>query len=129
MVLLGVPEDCPLRLGEVCLSEGAGGAIILLARENQYANFPMFALRSEDQGMTWSRPKPTPFVGHWPATFDLGDGTHLLAYRNVGGRANSLVWRGDLSSAVGYQPSSCRYDDACVHMTDDGLLVDTTGSG
>jgi hypothetical protein len=124
-----VPEDCPLQLGEVCLSEVIGGAIIMLARENHYANFPMFALRSEDKGASWSRPEPSPFVGHWPATYDLGDGTHVLAYRNIGGRANSLVWRGDLSTAGGYRPSSCRYDDGCARMTDDGLLVDTTGPG
>ena len=123
-----VPEDCPLQLGEVCLAETAGGRLVLLMRENHYANFPMFAAASEDGGRTWSRPRPTPFIGHWPAAFDLGDGSHLLAYRNVGGRANSVVWRGDLGDLPGYQVSSCRYPAAGaspVRLDDEGLLLKT----
>ena len=122
-----VPEGCPLQLGEVCLAEAADGRLVILMRENHYANFPMFAAASEDGGRTWSRPRPSPFIGHWPAAFDLGDGTHLLAYRNVGGRANSLVWRGDLGDLPGYQVSSCRYPagGSPARLVDDGLLLQT----
>ena len=122
-----VPEGCPLQLGEVCLAE-TNGRLVILMRENHYANFPMFAAHSEDGGRTWSRPRPTPFIGHWPAAFDLGDGTHLLAYRNVGGRANSVVWRGDLGDLPGYQVSSCRYPAAGAspaRLVDEGLLLQT----
>ena len=122
-----VPDDCPLQLAESCLAELADGRLIILMRENHYANFPMFAAVSEDGGRTWSRPRPTPFIGHWPAAFDLGDGTHLLAYRNVGGRANSVAWRGDLGALPEYRVSSCRYgeDGPAAELTGDGMVLDT----
>ena len=63
-----VPEDCTLELGEACLAETAGGRLVILMRENHYANFPMFAAASEDGGRTWSRPRPTSAAGTtcWP---------------------------------------------------------------
>ena len=122
-----VPDDCPLQLAESCLAELADGRLIILMRENHYANFPMFTAASEDGGRTWSRPRPTPFIGHWPDAFDLGDGTHLLAYRNVGGRANSVVWRGDLGAMPEYRVSSCRYgeDGPTAEISADGMVLDT----
>ena len=125
-----VPDDCPLMLGEVCLSELPDGRIMILMRENHYANFPMFACYSEDGGATWSKPAPTPFIGHWPYTCEVGDGRHVLAYRNVGGRANSFVWCGDLSSIPGYEVSSCRYGntDPSSAIADEGLVIDNDGT-
>ena len=122
-------DDLPLRLGEVCLSELHDGRIVMLMRENTYANFPAFAVVSNDRGRTWEPPRPTPFVAHWPSSFALPDGRHLIAYRNVGGRANSVVWCGDLGALPGYRVSSCRYGDtdAATRFTEGGLVLDTDG--
>jgi hypothetical protein len=125
-----LPEGLPPGLGEVCLSELADGRVLVLMRENTYANFPAFGALSEDGGRSWSDPFPTPFVGHWPSSFRLEDGRHIIAYRNVGGRANSVAWCGDLGQLPGFEVSSCRYHntDPAGSLTDEGLVIDNDGA-
>ncbi len=92
-----VPDDCPLQLAESCLAELADGRLIILMRENHYANFPMFAAVSEDAGRTWSRPRPTPFIGHWPAAFDWATGR--TCWPTATSAAARAAWYGEATWA------------------------------
>jgi len=124
-----VSGDTPLRLAEVCLSELSEERVLILMRESTYANFPLFGALSEDNGQSWSKPFPTPFIGHWPSSVRLADGRHIVAYRNVGGRCSSVVWCGDLSKVNGYEVSSCRYNNLSEanYLCDEGLVIDNEG--
>ncbi len=116
---------------EHCICDLGDGRLIMFMREGSAMNLPAHKMISEDNGLTWSKPQPTPFIGgHWPSCFRLQDGRYIIAYRNLGGRANSVVWCGDPSRLPGYQVSSCRYENAepTDSLTDEGLVIDNDGA-
>lgn len=125
------PSATSLNLSvEIALVELSDGRVMALSREDTYSNLPAFAVYSDDGGRSWSEPKPTPFIAHWPDIAKLADGRHVLAYRNVGGRANSVVWCGELEKLQGFEVSSCRYGDTdnLININDEGMVLETDGS-
>jgi hypothetical protein len=76
---------------------GPGGAPRLLAlmRENSFVGEPMYFCASED-GVNWSEPAPTPFIGHRPTLAWTRSGRLLVTYRDVGPNAGTKAWLGGL---------------------------------
>ena len=52
---------------------------------------PLLSTRSDDGGMTWSEPRPLPFVGHAPDLLLLANGALVSAFREVSAEGEERV--------------------------------------
>ena len=59
------------------------GRLLCVMRENVHTTRPSHYVLSEDDGYTWSTPRPAPFYGDRPAAGLLQSGKLLAIYRNV----------------------------------------------
>ena len=109
------------------------GRLLMVMRENVHTNRPSHYVISEDEGWTWSAPRPTPFYGDRPSAGLLQSGRLLVAYRNVepapdetitivGRNPGTWAWLGDLSGLTGTGGESRFLEleyDPCVDMLGD----------
>ena len=83
------------------------GRLLCVMRENVHTTRPSHYVLSEDEGYTWSSPRPTPFYGDRPVAGLLKSGRLLVTYRNVepapgevklkvGRSPGTWAWFGDL---------------------------------
>ena len=96
------------RVHQFC--EGAvlrlrSGRLVCIMRENNHNNYPCYLAFSDDQGISWSSPKPAPFSGDRPFAGQLSDGRVLVTYRNQSGTPGLYAWIGDIEEESGYQVS------------------------
>ncbi|MGE4297639.1 MAG: sialidase family protein [Desulfovibrionaceae bacterium] len=70
--------------------------LLALMRENSSVGEPMYYCVSEDNGVTWSQPMPTPLVGHRPSLGWTQSGKLLVTYRDVGPAPGTKAWLGTL---------------------------------
>ncbi|WP_029893904.1 sialidase family protein [Desulfohalovibrio reitneri] len=90
-------HDPCLVLCEASLTRLPDGRILALLRENSGVYEPMYFVVSEDEGHTWSDPRPTPLIGHRPTVGLTASGKLLVTYRDVGPEPGVAAWLGDLS--------------------------------
>ena len=109
------------------------GRLLMVMRENVHTNRPSHYVISEDDGWTWSTPRPTPFYGDRPSADLLQSGRLLVTYRNVepapdetitvvGRNPGTWAWLGDLSGLTGSGGESRFLEleyDPCVDMLGD----------
>jgi perosamine synthetase len=90
----------------------AGGRLLAVMRENVHTTRPSHYVISDDEGRTWSIPRPTPFYGDRPSIGTLQSGRLLVTYRNVepapgetklkvGRHPGTWAWLGDLTGLQG----------------------------
>ena len=83
------------------------GRLVCVMRENTHTTRPSHFAVSEDEGVIWSSPRPSPFHGDRPAGGVLRSGRLLVTYRNVepgpgeaklkvGRNPGTWAWTGDL---------------------------------
>ena len=88
------------------------GSLVCVMREERHTTLPSHYVISEDQGRTWSKPRPSPFYGDRPAVGLLQSGLLLVTYRNVepapgekklkaGRNPGTWAWLGDLMGLKG----------------------------
>lgn len=117
--------DPCLVLCEASVARLADGRLLALMRENSFVYEPMYYCLSSDNGRTWTRPAPTPLIGHRPTLGLTSRGKLLVTYRNVGPDPGTAAWLGDLEELTG---------DFAVHgrtpspgnpkLTEEGLLIE-----
>jgi hypothetical protein len=101
--------------------------LLALMRENSFVGEPMYFSLSEDGGINWSAPLPTPLIGHRPTLGWTRSGKLLVTYRDIGADPGTKAWLGDLDELT--------TTDFAVHglhpgphppvLTPDGLLVNS----
>ena len=88
------------------------GRLVCVMRENVHTTRPSHYVLSQDEGRTWSTPRPTPFYGDRPGGGLLKSGRLLVTYRNVepapgekklgvGRNPGTWAWLGDLAGLEG----------------------------
>jgi len=94
------------------------GRLLCVMRENIHTTRPSHYVLSEDDGYTWSTPRPAPFYGDRPAAGLLQSGKLLAIYRNVepkpgatmlndeGRNPGTWAWLGDLAGLEGDEGES-----------------------
>ncbi|MFW6116098.1 MAG: sialidase family protein [bacterium] len=93
----------------VCLPDGR---LLCVMRENVHTTRPSHYVFSDDEGRTWSEPRPSPFYADRPAAGVLQGGQVLVTYRNVepapgevklevGRNPGTWAWLGDLAGLQG----------------------------
>ena len=101
-------EEDGLEHDEPSVIPLADGRLVCVMRENVHTTRPSHYVISEDEGRTWSAPRPTPLYGDRPAGGVLGSGRLLVTYRNVepapgetklkeGRNPGTWAWLGDLA--------------------------------
>ena len=86
--------------------------LLCVMRENVHTTRPSHYALSEDEGRTWSSPRPTPFHADRPGAGLLRGGRLLVTYRNVepapdertmrkGRNPGTWAWLGDLAGLTG----------------------------
>ena len=80
------PTTLPLR----------SGRLVCIMRENNHNNYPCYLAFSDDQGLSWSSPKPAPFSGDRTFAGQLDDGLVLVTYRNKAGTPGLYACIGDM---------------------------------
>jgi hypothetical protein len=89
-----------LVLCEASMLQLPDGRILSLMRENSFVYEPMYTCLSDDDGCTWSDPKPTPLIGHRPTVGLTSDGNLLVTYRNVAPDKGTCAWLGTLDELM-----------------------------
>jgi sialidase-1 len=100
----------------------SNGLLACVMRNENQNGYPSYVAFSTDQGRTWSRPRPLPFLGDRPYAKELSDGRVLITYRNKCGNTGTHAWLGDLSSEWGHQVGGTHYGDQ-VAMGPDALHI------
>lgn len=101
------------------------GRILALLRENSFVYEPMYAVVSEDDGETWTLPRPTPLIGHRPTLGLTASGRLLVTYRNVGPDPGTAAWMGDLDDLLSDFATAGRIPSPNeVSLTEAGLVID-----
>ena len=119
-----IAYDPCLVLCEASLVRLPDGRLMALMRENSFVYEPMYACFSDDDGNTWSEPRPTRLVGHRPTLGLTADGKLLCTYRNVGPDSGTAAWRGDLDGLLGdFAVHGLAPDPDNPALTEDGLLI------
>jgi sialidase-1 len=86
--------------------------LLCVMRENVHTTRPSHCVVSDDDGRTWSTPRPAPFYADRPAAGLLQSGRLLVTYRNVepgpgerrmrvGRHPGTWAWLGDLAGLNG----------------------------
>jgi hypothetical protein len=117
--------DKNLVLCEASMIRLEDGRLLAIMRENSFVFEPMYFCLSEDQGVSWSIPRPTPLCGHRPTIGLTPSGKLLVTYRNVGPDGGTAAWLGSLDEldsdfeVHGLHPSQ----DNPI-LTPEGLLIE-----
>jgi hypothetical protein len=126
-----------LSLCEASLVRLEDGRLLALMRENSHVHEPMYACLSDDQGRTWSEPRPTPLIGHRPCLGLTRSGRLLVTWRNTGPDPGTSAWLGAPEELVPGPdaPDPCMVHGLVRHLPDepgpqitpDGLLLECSG--
>lgn len=113
-----------LVLCEGSMIQLADGRILAIMRENSFVYEPMYCCISGDFGVSWSRPVPTPLIGHRPTVGLIDDGRLLVTYRNVAPDPGTAAWVGSLDELLsGFQVHGRHVDSMNPKLTAEGLHV------
>jgi hypothetical protein len=118
-------HDPFLVLCEASMATLPDGRILALLRENSFVYEPMYAAISEDDGQTWSLPRPTPLLGHRP-TLGLADcGQLVVTYRNVGPDPGTAAWMGSVEELLSDFAVAGRLPQPeHARLTNEGLVIE-----
>lgn len=116
--------DPNLVLCEASIIRLEDGRLLALMRENSFVFEPMYFCLSQDQGITWSLPRPTPIAGHRPTVGLTPSGKLLITYRDVGPDGGTAAWLGSLDDLDSdYEVHGLHPDPKNPALTPDGLLI------
>lgn len=116
--------DPCLVLCEASMTALPGGRLLALLRENSFVYEPMYFCLSEDLGVSWSRPRPTPVCGHRPCVGMTPSGKVLVTYRNVGPDGGTAAWMGSLEELdQDHKPHGLHPSLDNPVLTGNGLLI------
>ncbi len=107
-----VAEENGFRHDEPSIVHLGNGRLICVMREDTLTKRPSHCAISENEGLTWSKPFPSPFHGHRPMVGILQSGLLLVTYRNVepaldeeklkvGKNPGTSAWLGDINAIQG----------------------------
>lgn len=117
--------DPNLVLCEASMTTLPDGRLMAIMRENSFVFEPMYICLSEDQGDTWSLPRPTPIVGHRPTIGVTPSGKLLVTYRNVGPDGGTAAWLGSLEDLdQDYEVHGLHPAPDNPSLTPEGLLIE-----
>ncbi len=124
-------QDRDLVLCEASLVQVGQGRILAFLRENSFVGEPMYLCESQDEGRTWSLPRPTPIIGHRPCAGLLPSGRLLITYRDVGPHFGLKAWLTDSVKNLGgdlgdFLPHGLHPDPGSLSFSPEGMTV-TTG--
>jgi BNR/Asp-box repeat. len=98
--------------------------LLALMRENSFVGEPMYYCISEDGGVNWSAPLPTPLIGHRPTLGWTRSGRLLVTYRDLGPDPGTKAWLGDLDELCSdFAVHGLHRTPHAAVLTPDGLLV------
>lgn len=119
-----IARDPCLVLCEASLVRLPGGRLLALMRENSFVYEPMYACFSDDDGNTWSEPRPTRLIGHRPTLGLTSGGRLLCTYRSVGPDGCTAAWTGDPEElCADFAVHGLAPDPDNPALTEDGLLI------
>lgn len=117
--------DPSLVLCEASITTLADGRLLAILRENSFVFEPMYTCLSEDQGATWSLPRPTPITGHRPTIGVTPSGKLLVTYRNVGPDGGTAAWLGSFDELDNdYEVHGLHPAPDNPTLTPEGLLIE-----
>ncbi len=98
--------------------------LLALMRENSFVGEPMYYCISEDGGVNWSDPAPSPLIGHRPTLGWTRSGRLLATYRDVGPNPGTKAWLGGLDELCSdFRVHGLHAAPGCSVLTPDGLRV------
>lgn len=98
--------------------------LLALMRENSFVGEPMYFSISDDGGVNWSLPAPTPLIGHRPTLGWTRSGKLLVTYRDVGADPGTKAWLGTLEELCsGFAVHGLHPGRGNPVLTAEGLLV------
>ncbi|MDR3641438.1 MAG: sialidase family protein [Humidesulfovibrio sp.] len=120
------PVDAPEQSGPRVTASAGVPRLLALMRENSFAGEPMYYSISEDGGINWSAPLPTPLIGHRPTLGWTRSGKLLVTYRDIGADPGTKAWLGDLDELCSdFAVHGLHHGAHSPVLTPDGLLVNS----
>ncbi|GFK95022.1 hypothetical protein NNJEOMEG_02870 [Fundidesulfovibrio magnetotacticus] len=118
-------NDRSLVLCEASMTRLPDGRLLAVLRENSHVYEPMYLCLSEDEGVTWSLPRPTPLLGHRPTLGLAPSGRLLVTYRAVGPDGGTAAWTGTLDELdQDFAVHGLHPDPENPRLTPEGLLIE-----
>ncbi|WP_243440042.1 sialidase family protein [Fundidesulfovibrio soli] len=117
--------DPNLVLCEASMTRLEDGRLLAILRENSFVHEPMYICTSDDEGVSWTPPRPTPLIGHRPCIGLTPSGRLLVTYRNVAPDGGTAAWMGSLEELdTDYAVHGLHPDTDNPRPTPQGLLVE-----
>jgi hypothetical protein len=123
--LSAVAHEKNLVLCEASVVSLPDGRLLGLLRENTGVFEPMYQVRSQDEGRTWSDPAPTPLLGHRPCLGFTRSGELLVTYRNVSPAGGTAAWMGRLEELDEFRVHGLAQHPHNPRLEARGLVLET----